>query len=265
MRVYANNKLISKKGILGRRVSMTGLVILGLGMLASFAPSYFQKIQDSGSALAQNSFMQWLFAGGWVYFSMGSLIIGFILGQIGNYYMRRFLRPVRPDMVIARVLKSFDDRNRLYVWSSPIALVAAGPAGIFAFATRDTAGKVTLRDGKVKTPFSWRKVLFFFGDENLGRPLDEATVDAKKLADWLKENIEAEVEVQPLVVFTSDKADLTVEDTQVPVIHYKQLKSFLRNQNKNRPVNKKAVQQAIAALDTYAENSGAEIIDNKAE
>ncbi len=267
MRVYANNKLIAKKGVFGRRLSMAGLIILGLGMLASFAPSIIQKWIASQNPLAQTPFVQWVFKGGWVYLSMVALILGFILGQIGNHYMRRYLRPLRPDMIIAKALKAFDDRNRLYVWSSPADLVFAGPAGIFAIATNDTAGKITLHNGKVQTPFSFKKILFFFGAEGTGRPLDEARLGAEKLSEWLTENLgeEASQIVQPLVVFTSDKADLTVEDADMPVLQYKQLKSYLRTQLRSKPINKSTLRQAIAALDAYAENKGAAPITPVAE
>lgn len=260
MRIYANNKLIAKKGVFGRRLSMVGLVILGLGMLASFAPGLIQKGIDNGSAWAQNSFILWTFQGGWLYLSMGALILGFVLGQIGNHYMRRFLRPTRPDMVIAKTLKGFDDRNRLYVWSSPIDLAFAGPAGLFAIVTRDVAGKIDLRDGKIHTPFSFKKLLSFFGDEGSGRPLDEAKADAEKLSEWLNAQIgeETSILVKPLVIFTNEKADLTVENADVTVLQYKQLKSFLRGQLKNKPINKTTLQKAIDAMDAYAEESGAE-------
>ena len=260
MRVYANNKMIAKKGVFGRRLSMAGLVILGLGMLASFAPGMIQKANENGSVWAQNPFIIWTMNGGWLYLSLGALIFGFVLGQIGNQYMRRFLRPTRPDMVIARSLKGFDDRNRLYVWSSPIDLAFAGPAGLFAIVTRDVGGKIDLRDGKIHTPFSFKKILSFFGDEGSGRPLDEAKADAEKLSEWLSEQIGggAEVPVKPLVVFTNEKADLTVENADVPVLQYKQLKSFLRGQLKSKPINKSTLQQVIDAMDTYADDSGAE-------
>ena len=257
MRIYANNNLIVKKGKFGRRLSMAGLVILGLGMLASFAPGFIQK--NSESAWTQNPFIQWTYNGGWLYLSLGALILGFILGQIGNAYMRRFLKPRRPDMVIAKALKGFDDRNRLYVWSSPIDLAFVGPAGIFAIVTRDIAGQVTIRDGKLHTPFSMKKLLSFFGGEESGRPLDEAQHDAEKLASWLAEQLggDAEIAVKPLVAFTHDQADLTVEDANVPILHYKQLKSFLRSQAKNKSINKTTLQRAVEALDAYAEASGA--------
>ena len=257
MRVYANNSLIEKKGKFGRRLSMIGLAILGLGMLASFAPGLIDK--NSDSAWAQSAFIQWVYQGGWLYLSLGALIFGFVLGQFGNYYMRRFLKPRRPDLVVAKALKGFDDRNRLYVWSSPIDLAFVGPAGIYAIVGRDLAGKITIRDGKIHTPFSLKKLLTFFGDESGGRPLDEAKSDAEKLANWLTEQLgeDANVTVNPLVVFTSDNADLNVEEADVPVLQYKQLKSFLRGKLKGKPINKKTLQQVIEAMDAYAEETGA--------
>ena len=259
MRIYTNNDLIIKKGKLGRRLSMAGLIILGVGMLASFAPGMIQKWIDSGNSLAQNPFIIWIYNGGWLYLSMGALILGFILGQIGNAYMRRFLKPRRPDAVIAQALKGFDDRNRLYAWASPIDLAFAGPAGVFAIVTRDITGQITLRGGKVHTPFSIKKLLTFFGGEEGGRPLDEAKEEAEKLEQWLREQIgEAEnINVRPLVVFTSENANLNVEDADVPVLQYKQLKSFLRSQLKSKSANKKALRQTIEAMDAYAEQSGA--------
>jgi len=257
MRIYTNFDLIKKRGQMGRRLSVTGLIILGIGMLASLAPGYIQKHSDA--AWTQSSLVQWAYNGGWLYLSLAALILGFVLGQIGNHYMRRFLRPRRPDMVIAKSLKGFDDRNRLYVWASPIDLVFVGPSGIFAIVGRDLAGKITIRDGKVHTPFSFKKLLSFFGDDSGGRPVDEAKAEAEKLEEWLQEKLGAgtDIKVNPLVVFTSDRADLNVEDAEVPVLHYKQLKSFLRSQAKNKSISKSVLLQVVEVLDADALARGA--------
>ena len=259
MRVYANNDAIAKKGKLGRRMSLAGLLILGLGMLASFAPGTIQKWIDSGNALAQNPFILWVYEGGWLYLSLGALIGGFLLGQIGNSYMRRFLKPNRPDLVVARALKGFDDRNRLYVWSSPIDLAFVGPAGIYAIVGKDLSGQIEIVDGKVKTPFSLGKIFFFFGNESVGDPIGEARQDAERLRKWLQEKLgeDAAPEVKPLVVFTNEKAQLTVRDADAPVVHYKQLKSYLRGQLKNKPITKPVLQQVVEVMDAYAEEQGA--------
>ena len=257
MRIYTNFDLIKNRGQLGRRLSVAGLLILGVGMLVSLAPGYIQKHSDA--AWVQSSFVQWAYKGGWLYLSLVALILGFVLGQIGNHYMRRFLRPRRPDTIIAKSLKGFDDRNRLYAWASPIDLAFVGPAGIFAIVGRDLPGKITIRDGKIHTPFSFKKLLSFFGDESGGRPLDEARAEAEKLEEWLQEKLgaDAAVAVQPLVVFTSERAELTVEDADVPVLHYKQLKSFLRSQAKGKSISKSVLLQVVEALDADARARGA--------
>jgi hypothetical protein len=259
MRIYANNDAIAKKGKLGRRMSLAGLLILGLGMLASFAPGTIQKWIDTGNALAQNPFIRWVYDGGWLYLSLGALISGFVLGQIGNSYMRRYLKPNRPDLVIARALKGFDDRNRLYVWASPIDLAFVGPAGVYAIVGKDLSGQIEIVDGKVKTPFSLGKILFFFGSESAGRPIEEAQYEAERLEKWLRQRLgeDVPVNVQPLVVFTNDKAQLNVRDKDAPVVHYKQLKSYLRSRLKNKPITKPVLQQVVEALDAYAEEQGA--------
>ncbi len=267
MRVYVNNDTIVKKGKLGRRLSMIGLLILGFGMLISFAPATIAKWIESGNTLAQNPIVLWIYQGGWLYLSLAALILGFILGQIGNSYMRRFLRPNRPDMVVTKALKGFDDRNRLYVWASPIDLAFVGPAGVYAIVGRDLAGTVEIVDGKVKTPFSFRKILFFFGGEEGGRPVDEAQADAEKLETWLKEQLgpATPVQVRPLVVFTNDRAELKVRDQDAPVIHYKQLKSYLRTQLKNKPITKPVLQDVVQVMDAYAESTGAQLVQGKSE
>ena len=260
MRIYIDKDTIQKKGLLGRRLSMAGLIILGAGMLASFAPGMIQKWETSQPALFQSPFIQWTYKGGWLYLSMAALIFGFILGQIGNHYMRRFLRPRRPDMVVAQALKGFDDRNRLYVWASPIDLVFAGPAGVFAITSRDIAGEIEIVNGSVKTPFSLRKILFFFGDESPGRPLDEAKSQAEKLTEWLTEELgkETPISVRPLVIFTNEKAKVTAKDADVPVIHAKQLKQFLKNKRQEKQITKSALLAVIQKLDEEAERRGVE-------
>ncbi len=259
MYIYANNDAIAKKGKWGRRLSMIGLLILGLGMLLSLAPSTIQKWIDTGNSLAQIPFVLWVYRVGWVYLSMAVLIFGFILGQVGNSMMRRFLRPNRPDIVIAKALKGFDNRNRLYVWASPIDLAFVGPAGIYAIVGRDHPGEIMIQGYEAKTPFSFRKILFFFGDEGMGRPLVEAEADAEKLQSWLQEQLgtDTDIQVQPLVLFTNDRAQLQVQDPAVPVVHYKQLKSYLRSQAKRKPIAKSVLQQVTEILDAYAASQGA--------
>ena len=260
MRTYINEKHIEKRTKLGRRTSMVGLVILMVGMAASFSPGVIAGWAEKGNELASTALAQWLLGGGWIFVSMGALLIGFLLGQIGNANVRSFAAYPRADQVIAKALKGFDDRNHFYAWATPSDLVLAGPAGIFAFVTRGMGGKITIQGGKIKQPFSFRRILFAFGQEPGGLPAEEAIGEANKLGEWLAEQLGSDepVPVKPLVVFTNEKAELDVQDSTVPIIHYKQLKQYLNKELRGSRLNKTTLTAAIAKLDEEAERRGAE-------
>lgn len=253
MRIYTNEKHIAKRAKLGRRTSMAGLLILMLGMAASFAPGYFANKETSG-------LMTWLVEGGWVFVSMGALLAGFLLGQIGNANVRRYQAFPRADQVISKALKGFDDRNHFYAWATPADLVFAGPAGTFAFATRGQGGQITIEDGKIKQPFSIKRFIFAFGQEPTGMPGADAQSEAHKLAGWLNGQLETgdEVEVKPVVVFINDDVQLDVRSSDVPIIHYKQLKQFLRGELRSNRASKQTMGAIIETLDAEAERRGVE-------
>ncbi|HEY52329.1 MAG TPA: hypothetical protein G4N94_02600, partial [Caldilineae bacterium] len=114
--------------------------------------------------------------------------------------------------------------------------------------------------GKIKQPFSFRRILFAFGQEPGGLPAEEAIGEANKLGEWLAEQLGSDepVPVKPLVVFTNEKAELDVQDSTVPIIHYKQLKQYLNKELRGSRLNKTTLTAAIAKLDEEAERRGAE-------
>ncbi len=263
MRIYINNKQITKKATLGRRLSFAGLLILLLGMAASFSPGMIANWAAQGNSLAKTPLATWLWQGGWLIASMVSLLIGFLLGQIGNHLIRRYQRVPRPDQSVAKALKGFDDRNHLFVWSSPVDLVFAGPAGVYAIVTRDLDGPITVNNDRIKRPFSLRRVLFAFGQEAPGLPVQEANDAAQKLEAWLNEglNDSEPVTVHPLVVFTHEKAKLDVQSASAAVLHAKGLKQFLRNQLRNSKSLPKATMAAVLdKLKAEAERQGADLL-----
>lgn len=261
MQTYVNSKRITSRAKLGRRASLIGLLILAIGMLASLSPGYIVS-RPEGHWLRQAELGQWLVNGGWLYVSMLALLVGFFLGQFGNANMRRFQKSPRPDEVVARALKGFDDRNHLYAWATPGDLVFAGPAGVFSIVTRDLEGQVTVANNRIKQPFSLRRFLAF-GQEAPGLPVADAEVAAEKVSEWLQKNDviseSDEVEVQPLVVFTNDKVELEVQSATQPVLLHKQLKQYLRNQLRESRISKDTLASIVEALDAEAERRGATV------
>ena len=259
MRIYVNEKYIEKRAKTGRRLSLAGLLVLGVGMLASFSPGVIGGWIQSGNPTAQQPWAQWLFNGGWAIVSMTALLAGFLLGQVGNAYMRRFVKSPRPDEVLIKALKGFDDRNRFYAWATPGELVFAGPSGVYTFTTRSTPGQITIEGAKASQPFSITRILFSFSQEGVGRPMQEAESLSEELQEWLVKTVGEEnaPAVKPLVVFTAENVRLDVKDPAVPVLHTKQLKSYLRNQLRSERLPKTALAATVEALDAEAERRGA--------
>ncbi|NOX62873.1 MAG: hypothetical protein GXP42_13155 [Chloroflexi bacterium] len=259
MRIYINEKYIEKRAKTGRRLSLLGLAVLGVGMLASFSPGVIGGWIQSGNPTAQQPWAQWLFNGGWAIVSMFALLVGFLLGQVGNAYMRRFVKSPRPDEILTKALKGFDDRNHFYAWATPGELVFAGPSGLYAFVTRSTPGEIRIEGDKASQPFSITRVLFSFSQESVGRPMQEAQSLAQSLQEWLTKQLGEDnaLAVKPLVVFVDERVKLDVKDPLTPVLLPKQLKQYLRNQLRSERIPKNALAEAVKALNAEAERRGA--------
>ena len=254
MQVYVNEKYIADRAKMGRRTSMIGLMILGLGMVATFAPGWL------GATLSTTPLGRWYMTTGWMIVAFASLLAGFLLGQLGNYNVRQFQRTPRPDQVVAKALKGFDDRNRLYAWATPGDLIVAGPSGIFAIVTRGLTGKVTVVDDRVKRSFNFLRFLSW-GQESGGMPANEARDAASSVSGWLTKELSAEeaVPVVPLVVFTSDAAELDIQSASAPILHHKKVKDYLRTQTRPPALSKDVLQAAINRLDEEAKRRGAQL------
>ena len=87
MQVYRNDQFIQRRAKLGRYANLGGMGILLLGLIINLS------MQMEGLLL-----------------SMLALIVGFALYQVGMYYTLRYGRPERPDQVLVKALKGFDNR-----------------------------------------------------------------------------------------------------------------------------------------------------------
>jgi hypothetical protein len=230
MRVTANTKLIQRRSKLGLGVSVAGIAVLAVGMVASFR-------QDIA----------------WV--SLIALVVGFILAQIGSYNLRRWGRSPRPDQLLEEAMKGFDDRYHFYAWSLPVPYVLLSPQGIYSFVTKDQTGKIESTGKTWKSKFSLGRVLLLFAQEGMGNPTEEALENAAKLSAWIKSKLpDYEPKVQLAIVFIDPKAQLEVTEPDVPVMEPKGLKKWLRGAGKGDTI-KPADLKALEAL--FDEKAGA--------
>ena len=111
MRVSRNGKLIIRRNKYAGYATLAGL-ICAIGVLAGF---FF----------LQQNILVW---------TVG-IILSLLFSAYGNYSMRRWGRPPRPDQIIEKELKGLDDKYHFYAWSLPTPYVLLSPQGVYAFAT----------------------------------------------------------------------------------------------------------------------------------
>ncbi len=231
MKAYRNTAEIARKDNLGRRFSLIGLLVLAVGFVASLMPGWLPP--------PVLSFLQRY----GVLVSFGSLFIGFACARFGSYYINRYARRpwpdsktrARPDEVLERNMKGFDDKFVYFAHSLPVSNnVLVGPCGILLFTLRIDSGKVTVNGDRWREPFSAGRLLRMMAQEGIGDPPRELAEQKQKLQTFLSKDGAnfANVPIEGAVVFLSNAAQLELDNPTVPVLRLDQVKEYVRRKAK---------------------------------
>lgn len=217
MKIVTNSKLIKRNATIGKYSSIAALVILGLGLYITF------KLPDK-----------------FVY-SMGCLMVGFLLSQFGIYFGNRWGRNPRPDQIINKCLKGLGREYTIYHYITPASHLFIGPAGVWAIISFHQGGKV-IYNGKrwqVKGGGVARSYLRIFGQENIGRPELEAESEVKAATNYFKRVMPEESRqliINAALLFTDPKVELALENPPLPAMTPKELKEFIKNKANENPM-----------------------------
>jgi len=217
MKVVINQKTIKRNARIGQITSTGALVILAIGLFITF------KMPDK------------------VFYSLAALLLGFFLSQVGIYYGNRWGRRPRPDEILDRSLKGMGREYTIYHYATPVAHLLVGPAGIWALLPYYQNGRITYEKNRWRAKGGGfaQAYLRVFGQENIGRPDLEAgaEIDAAKrhLARLLPEGTRTP-EVKAALVFVHPKAELNADETPLPAMRAPDLKNFLKEQAKEKPI-----------------------------
>lgn len=228
MNLISNEKLINRNAKIGQFTSIGSLLVLGVGMYISFTKPEMFNI------------------------SIGALLAGFIMSQVGIYFGNRWGRSPRPDELIDQGLKGLTKEYTMYHYSSPVSNLLVGPAGIWVIMPYHQQGTI-IYNGKrwqAKQGGFAQNYMRIFGQENMSRPDLDAGAEVDKLKRYLKKHI-SENEIPPILaaaVFTSPNAETQADNAPVPTIHVKQLKPFIRKMAKETPITKAEIEAINKAL-----------------
>jgi hypothetical protein len=228
MKIIKNEKLIKRNSTIGNWTSLAALVVLGVGMYISFTRTELMV------------------------YALISLLAGFTLTQIGMYMGNRYGRSPRPDEKLDAGLKGLPGDYTIYHYTTPASHLLVGPAGIWLLMPYHQRGQVTFKKKRWQMSGGGflQSYMRIFGQESLGRPDIEIDNEVSKLKKHLAKQMEEATipEIKPLIVFTNDEVDIQADEAPVPTMKLKQIKDYLRQRAKEKPIGQLQLAAVKAAL-----------------
>jgi hypothetical protein len=214
MKIIKNEKLIKRNGTIGQWTTLGGIGVLALALYLNFTRPDL------------------------VFYTTASLIVGFILTQVGMYFSSRWGRSPRPDELLDAALKGLPGDMTIYHYISPVPHLLIGTAGMWILQPYHQRGKVTYTKNRWRLSGGgfMQAYMSIFGQEGLGRPDTEVANGIDMVRNYFKKRSdEIELpEVHAALVFTNDQAEIDTQDAPIPVLKLKQLKDFFRQKTKER-------------------------------
>lgn len=230
MNVVIDEKLIKRNARIGQILTIVSLATLGAGMFITFQKPDMLPL------------------------SIGALLVGFLLSQVGIYFTNRWGRSPRPDEQISLALKGLDKRYALYHYQTPASHVLVGPAGVWVLIPKHQRGTITYRKNR------WRQsgggfiqnYLKIFAQEGIGRPDLEIESDIEGLTKFLRKNTLEGTEIPEIhaaLIFSHPDIDIQADEAPVLTLPTKKLKDQIRKTAKAKSLTPEIVSIIQNAID----------------
>jgi hypothetical protein len=216
MRIVRDDKMIARRRRIGQIASLVGLGILAAGMVVVFfGPRWGIPVEIA------------------VWIPLATLLVGFVLSQVGLYFTNRWGRNPRPDELLDERLKGLGKDYKIYHYALPVPHLLLTPEGPLVIVVRLERGEISVSGDKWKQKLSAWRVLTFLGREGLGNPTREAQYQIQQVEQLINEKEESpsEAAVEGVIAFLADQIALNVEETPIPVIRGAKLKGYLRSRS----------------------------------
>lgn len=186
------------------------------------------------------------------YITLASFVVGFILVQVGLYFVNRYGGRPRMDEKLDAALKGLPGDFTLYHFMTPTSHLLAGPAGVWVLLPHRQRGVVafTKNRWRVTKGGVLQAYMSIFGQEGIGRPDVESEYEVKAVQKVLAKKFgeDALPNIRPILVFTSESVEIEANDAPIPAVKLKQLKEFMRQRAKEKPISPTQLAAVKAAL-----------------
>ena len=206
MNLIINEKLIKRNTTIGKVLSITGIAILGVGLVLNFNPTATKTL-----------------------ISFIALIVGFIISQVSTYFVSRFGRSPRMDEIITENLNKLTNEYTLYVYSTPVPLLLVGPGGLWNPIPVGSSGEIVF-DKK------WKQrggsfLMKFAGQENIGKPSMDVADNEKAIWNLLNDHFEEDEmpSINSILVLVHPESSIgDVENAPTPIVKADALRRKIR-------------------------------------
>lgn len=233
MKIIKNEKLIKRNGSIAGWALGIAMVSMGGGLYANFT-----TMQGGDSRFMSATLV--------------ALAVGLISMYLGLYLTKRFGGRPRVDERIDSALKGLPGDYTLYHFIAPVPHLLVGPAGIWALIPFHQRGILRFEKNRwrISNGGFAQSYMSIFGLEGIGRPGFEAEYNISTINKHLVKSFdENEVpKVQAALIFINDQMDIQADGAPVPALKLKQLKDFLRQKAKEKPITNAQLMAVKAAL-----------------
>ena len=240
MRIVTNQKLIARNRKLAQYLFFASFGLLIVGLFAS---------GQQTASMANDDMLLGFFA------PLILIIVAFVVTMISVRMTNLWMREPRPEVIMKEGLKGLSNNSVLYhYYHKPAQHVLIAPQGVFALTTRFQNGNFSVNGDDWKTHRSAvSRITSLFRFEDIGNPSEEAVKNAKHV-ETLLASIAPGVKVQPVVVFTDPRANITIENSTVPVLFGSEkrepnLTTFMREVRKTQSTAKTLTADQIKAFE----------------
>jgi hypothetical protein len=217
MRIVTNKKLARRNRQMAQYMSLFSFGVLAVGLFFNF------QLLSSDDVVLSSIVPSIVL--------IVAIITTFISVRLNNNWARQ----PRPEEALKEGLKGLSTKSVLYNYHHlPARHILIAPQGVFSVTTRYQDGIFSVEGDHWRTKKSMAaRMLGALRFDGVGEP----TLDAQRQAQHVESllaSVAPDVPVQPLIVFTSSRADITISETPVPVLYIDpktklNLKNYLRD------------------------------------
>jgi hypothetical protein len=237
MHVVVNQKLISTRVRIASAAHLTALAVFAVGLYISWS----NPEPDAEQMIA----------------AYAAIIIGLVLYNVGQVFLRRYGPRIRADEILVKTLKGLDRRYTLLGFPSTKLpdYILIGPAGLQVIVIRTQDGAISCRANRWQRDAGagLKRFAALFGGASFGDPSQDVKNGIARIRDRLTKAGIAENEQPPIdgiIVFTHPAAKLRIDGCAYPVTGLKGLRSNVRGSkgSRDRALDERAANRVVQAL-----------------